>query len=114
MPIKSGYRDETTKEFHPVNFYSKALDDIDTDFDRKFAEWDAAQSQLAASTTEPKENDALQVYIQTLQDELDDLSLAAEDFGIVLPVSEIQSLNIFSEYIYQKYFARPDPGLLDP
>lgn len=114
LPIKSGYRDETTKEFHPVNFYSKALDDIDTDFDRKFAEWDAAQSQLAASTTEPKENDALQVYIQTLQDELDDLSLAAEDFGIVLPVSEIQSLNIFSEYIYQKYFARPDPGLLDP
>ena len=45
--------------------------------------------------------------MNTHEAELDELSLEAEDFGIVLPVSEVHSLNVFSEYIYEKYFARP-------
>ena len=52
--------------------------------------------------------DELQARADTLEKELDEIALEADAFGIVLPVTEILSLNIFSEYIYLKYFAPPD------
>jgi len=70
--------------------------------------------QLAAmQNSDAKARDALGTYIASLDQELENLGLAADDFGIVLPVSEILSVNIFSEYVYQKYFARPRSALLD-
>lgn len=114
LPMKSGYRDEVTKEFHFVNFYSRALDDIDKDFEKKYAEWRVAYDQLEeAKKIQGQDNKALELYVANLDDQLEDLSLVAEDFGIVLPVGEIQSVNIFSEYVYQSYFAPPKPPFLE-
>jgi len=122
LPTKSGYRDAENKEYHFTNFYSQALLDIDHDFDQKFEQWNVTQEQalsaLKRSDPDGSKTKALEAAVDALEEELNELSLEAEDFGIVLPVSEIHSANVFSEYIYEKYFARPagppKPSLLEP
>jgi len=118
LPIKSGYRDPITKEFHFTNFYSEALDKIERDFGDAFDELAQAQEELdvimnADPKPKPIETEALEASIAVLEAELNEVSVEAEEFGIVLPVSEIHSVNIFSEYVYSKYFARPIAPLVD-
>lgn len=51
--------------------------------------------------------------MERLDQELEEIAAVADDFGIVLPVSEIVSINIFSEYIHSKYFApKATPSVL--
>lgn len=112
LPTKSGYRDDFTKEFHFTNFYSTALDDMERDFDRRFREWESLTEQLEANRRAtpkpgPEETSGLETRIASMENELDELSLEVDDFGVVLPVDQIDSINIFSEYVYQKYFTRP-------
>ena len=47
-----------------------------------------------------------------LDEELEEIANVADDFGIVLPVSEIVSINIFSEYIHSIYFQPKVPARL--
>ena len=112
LPTKSGYRDPGNKEYHFTNFYSEALLDVDRDFEAKLDRWAETQVQIEELTESGKKTDLtktekLAAEAEALDGELDELAVEAEDFGIVLPVSEIHSANVFSEYIYDKYFARP-------
>jgi hypothetical protein len=116
LPTKSGYRDERDKTYHFVNFYTEALDQLDRDFESELKEYLAVKGEMddmVAQLGEKLEGsnknkyEALKAKAKELETELDETALEADAFGIVLPVSEIMSVNIFSEYIYQKYFAPP-------
>jgi hypothetical protein len=116
LPTKSGYRDESDKTYHFVNFYTEALDQIDRDFESQLQDYLNVKGEIDDMVTEFGEKiegankdkyDSLHVQVERLENELDEIALEADAFGIVLPVAEIMSVNIFSEYIYQKYFAPP-------
>jgi len=117
LPTKSGYRDETDKTYHFKNFYTEALDQIERDFESQLQQYEKTteeMKQIVAEFGEKLEGenkiryDALQARTDELDAELDEIALEADAFGIVLPVAEIMSLNIFSEFIYLKYFAPRD------
>ena len=106
LPTKSGFRDDKTKTFEFTTPYLQALDRIDKDFEEKANQlfqveerYEAEQSNASADRV-----GALQTEIDRLNQELEEIAAVADDFGIVLPVSEIVSINIFSEYIHSKYF----------
>jgi len=107
LPTKSGYRDEVKKTFEFTTPYLEALDSLDRDFEAKAQKLIEVEQELERST-EAKESEtkikALEVRIEGLDQELEEIAAVADDFGIVLPVSEIVSINIFSEYIHSKYF----------
>ncbi|MEA2204398.1 MAG: hypothetical protein QOE77_1174 [Blastocatellia bacterium] len=115
LPTKSGYRDDLDKTYHFTVFYSEALDQIDLDFEQNYNDFLDVEHQLKDFTdkkgdktkAEKKKIDKLEAERQKLEDILDQIALEADAFGIVLPVSEIRSLNIFSEYIHSKYFSSP-------
>lgn len=117
LPIKSGYRDENTKWLEFTTFYSRALDQLEKDFERKAVEYFEAEEELKDLTDqlEKQKTSALESQIselakriEELNTQLDELATTADDFDIVLPVSEIMSINIFSEYVHGLYFA-PNP-----
>ncbi len=116
LPTKSGYRDETDKSYRFTNFYTEALDQIDKDFESKYLEFEEVSNKIDALSErqekKPKKEAAkklktLRAKSDELEEELNEIALEADAFGIVLPVAEIMSINIFSEYIYDKYFAPP-------
>lgn len=108
LPTKSGYRDEAKKTFEFTTPYLEALDSLDKDFEAKAEKLVEAEHELERSK-ESKQSEAkikaLEAMIEQLDLELEEIAAVADDFGIVLPVSEIVSINIFSEYIHSKYFA---------
>jgi hypothetical protein len=116
LPTKSGYRDAVDKSYHFENFYTEALDKIDRDFDSKFIQFQHVTNKIELIEEEQKDKpqkelakelEDLTARSDLLEKELDEIALEADAFGIVLPVAEIVSINIFSEYIYSKYFAPP-------
>lgn len=119
LPTKSGYRDEEDKTYHFKNFYTEALDQIDRDFESKYIQFQDVRNKIELIKEEQgdkpqkelaKELEGFAARSDILKEELDEIALEADAFGIVLPVAEIMSINIFSEYIYSKYFAPPsDP-----
>jgi hypothetical protein len=124
LPTKSGYRDERDKTYHFVNFYTEALDQIDRDFESQLQDYLDVKGKMEDIVAEFGEKlegankdkyEELQAEADTLEMQLDEIALEADAFGIVLPVAEIMSVNIFSEYIYLKYFAPPssDVGELE-
>jgi hypothetical protein len=113
LPTKSGYRDEKTRWLVFTTPYAEALDKVDRDYDEKAAQLDEATEKLdiAEAEYELKKNketqkliDHLKKVINELYAELDRLTDVADDFGIVLPVSEIVSINIYSAFIHAQYF----------
>jgi hypothetical protein len=111
LPTKSGYRDEKTKTFEFTTPYLEALDSIDKDFDEKAVELYSKETERDDLKNDEPDEIRLRVIeaeIKKLDAELEEIAAVADDFGIVLPVSEIVSINIFSEYIHSKYFA-PKP-----
>ena len=117
LPTKSGYRDARDKTYHFKNFYSEALDQIDRDFEARLEEYEKIEAGMLAINEEfgdrlddinKRRYMELEAQLKAKADVLEEIALEADAFGIVLPVSEIMSLNIFSEYIYQKYFAPPE------
>lgn len=114
LPTKSGYRDEITKEARFTTFYLQALDQIDQDFEAKFSQQQNVKKRLEALQSDKdkqieEEAKELQAEIDRLEAELYELAIEADDFGIVLPVSEIMSINIFSEYVHNQYFGPTPP-----
>lgn len=108
LPTKSGYRDEKTKTFEFTTPYLEALDGLDRDFEEKANKLQAAEAQYEEAKQAKAAAEKLRVLeaeMQRLDRELEEIAAVADDFGIVLPVSDIVSLNIFSEYIHAKYFA---------
>jgi hypothetical protein len=114
LPTKSGYRDEKTKTFEFTTPYIEALDKIDRDFEQKAQQYAAKESELdeAKGADNPDKQRIAQIEeeLQRLDEELEEIAAVADDFGIVLPVSEIVSINIFSEYIHAIYFAPKPPA----
>lgn len=107
LPTKSGHRDEVNKHLEFTTFYSDALDQIEKDFDEKYREHMAVEKRLETASTE-QEKKALEAEHERLEGELGEIAWVADDFGIVLPVAEIMSINIFSEYVHSRYFAPPE------
>ncbi|MDQ2921061.1 MAG: hypothetical protein M3R52_05555, partial [Acidobacteriota bacterium] len=117
LPIKSGYRNEETKWLEFTTFYSEALDNLKRDVDTKYDEYRVASEEweyLTAQHEKPKTSATetritdLTKDIEQLEAEIEELETTADDFDIVLPVSEVMSINIFSEYVHSKYFAPPE------
>lgn len=117
LPTKSGYRDATDKTYHFKNFYTEALDQIDRDFEARLKEYERIEAEMDAineefgdklDDTNKRRYEELEGQLAAKAAVLEEIALEADAFGIVLPVSQIMSLNIFSEYIYQKYFAPPE------
>jgi hypothetical protein len=117
LPSKSGYRDGETKRLKITTFYLEALDSLKRDVDAKYDEYGLAleeQEKLMSQTEKQKAPDTrarlhqLAERIEELEREIEALEITAEDFNIVLPVSEIRSINVFSETVHSKYFA-PSP-----
>jgi hypothetical protein len=113
LPTKSGHRDDENKWLVFTTFYSQALDKIDKDYEMKLGQLEDAAKQLEAAQGVAGKNKKkqavqtiphLQNVISELNKELDELSEIADDFGIVLPVAEIVSINIYSEYVHANYF----------
>lgn len=113
LPIKSGYRNQETKWLEFTTFYSEALDQLKRDVDEKFDEYREAFEQLVQVTTRnerrPDPRTASQIHelnkrIDQLEAEIEELETTADDFDIVVPVSEIMSINVFSEYVHSQYF----------
>ncbi len=112
LPTKSGFRDEKTKTFEFTTPYLEALDSIDNDFEQKARQLFEVEQERdeAKKTNQPEERiKTLEATAEHLDQELEEIAAVADDFGIVLPVSEIVSINIFSEYIHSKYFAPSSP-----
>lgn len=123
LPTKSGYRttDRNTVTF--TTFYSNALDQIEKDFDAKASRlFDVeielrnlrAQAETEGGTKYDSRIDQLEGERLSLDGELELLATVADDFGIVLPVSEIHSINIFSERIHTAYFAPVTSTVVGP
>ena len=113
LPTKSGYRDERTKTFEFTTPYLEALDNLDIDFEGKAFELFETEKlrDAAKEANEPEDRiRTLEAKAKQLDKELEEIANVADDFGIVLPVSEIVSINIFSEYIHSKYFAPKSPS----
>lgn len=114
LPTKSGYRDDKNRWFRFTTFYSKALDKIESDYSAKLDQWDNAQLQLEEAKHEFEKEKSPEIkrkikhltdaVIPALDKELKQLSSVVDDLNIVLAVSEIISINIYSEYIHAQYF----------
>lgn len=115
LPLKSGYRDEKTKWVVFTTYYSEALDSLRKSIDAKFQEYETAikeyESERAKNREPSREWDdfskILRDDLATLENELYAMEDTADDFDIVLPVSEIMSINIFSEFVHSEHFAPP-------
>jgi hypothetical protein len=121
LPTKSGYRKSENNTVLFTTFYSNALDQIEKDYDEKAIKQAQTERELRTvkAAREQKGDKKLDEQIERLQDSIDKLetelnltATIADDFGIVLPVREIQSINIFSEYIHAAYFAPTSRGIL--
>lgn len=116
LPVKSGYRDPETKWVVFTTFYSQAIDNLRKAVDAKGEEHLLATNEverLVAKNEKEKSADN-ELHIKILKDHIEDLELeyflmeeTADDFEIVLPCSEIMSINIFSEYVHSEHFAPP-------
>lgn len=115
LPTKSGYRNDETKRFEFTTPYLEALDSLDRDFEKKALELFEVEKARDAAV-EAKQSDEtihqLEEKVGQLNQELDEIGNVADDFGIVLPVSEIVSINIFSEYIHSIYFQPKAPSAI--
>jgi hypothetical protein len=132
LPVKSGYRDEDTKWVVFTTYYSEAIDNLRKAIDAKAEEHSLATGELERLTAENEKKKSVEIeqQIKSLKDHIEDLELqyyemeeTAEDFDIVLPCSEIMSINIFSEHVHSEYFEPPaededegrvDETILDP
>jgi hypothetical protein len=119
LPVKSGYRDEDTKWVVFTTYYSQAIDNLRKAIDAKAEEHSLATKELEELTAknEKEKTTDIKQQIEHLKDHLEHLELeyyemeeTAEDFDIVLPCSEIMSLNIFSEYVHSEHFAPAPEG----
>lgn len=113
LPTKSGYRNDETKWIEFTTFYSDALAKVDRDYEEKLEQLNDAGEKLAAAKEEHEHKKQertegqihhLEKVISVINAELEELGTVADDFGIVLPVSEIISINIYSAYIHSQYF----------
>ena len=106
----------TKTPFEFTTPYLEALDNIDRDFDQKASRLFDVETMLNDAKEHNASDErvkALEAEIEKLDRELEEIAVVADDFGIVLPVSEIVSINIFSEYIHAKYFApKTPPGIV--
>ncbi|MDQ2919992.1 MAG: hypothetical protein M3R52_00030 [Acidobacteriota bacterium] len=116
LPVKSGYRDEETKWVVFTTFYSEALDNLKRGVDATYSEYVKAVEELERLTSENEEKKTTENenkirktkdYIEQLELDYYEMETTADDFDIVLPVSEIMSINIFSEYVHSEHFAPP-------
>jgi hypothetical protein len=116
LPTKSGYRDDKNKWFQFTTFYSEALDKVGKDYDSKWEQLEDLYAQLHSEREKDREKQSKQLVghlnelIKVLGEELSMLEAVADDFGIVLPVPEIVSINIYSEYIHSEYFPPKSEG----
>lgn len=117
LPLKSGYRDEETKWVVFTTFYSEAIDNLRKAIDAKAGEHSLPTRQLEHLTAknENEKTAEIEQQINDLRKHLEHLELeyfemeeTADDFDIVLPCSEIMSINIFSEYVHSEHFAPPE------
>lgn len=117
LPSKSGYRDKETMRLVITTFYLEALDNLKRDVDAKYDEYESVltEQETLTSRTEKQQDpntrarlEQLAKRVEKLEAEIEELEITADDFNIVLPVSEIMSINVFSETVHSKYFA-PQP-----
>jgi hypothetical protein len=113
LPTKSGYRNDTTMWLEFTTFYSEVLDKVGRDYDSKLEQLDEMTAKLEKARLEQVRNKTqstsekighLAGVIIAIHEELDLLGAVADDLSIVLPVSEIVSINIYSAYIHAEYF----------
>lgn len=118
LPTKSGYRTQEEKTVTFTTFYTNVLDELGKSEEMKadkYFEAEAKRDELAERPLDTltakqladhnRKLDALNVEIQRLGMELDLSVDIANDFGVVLPVSEIHSISIFREEVQTELFA---------
>ena len=91
------------------------MDSIDRDFEKKALELFEVEKERDAAIEAKQPEDTINQLtekVNHLDEELEEIANVADDFGIVLPVSEIASINIFSEYIHSIYFQPKNPARL--
>lgn len=106
-PTKSGYRDETTKEVvFTINYAATQLA-IDKDIDSLALELGGLKERQARVSQRQQGGnslDQLKSTIDKVASELEQLEAVVNDFELALPIEEITSVNIYNEYVHDKYF----------
>jgi hypothetical protein len=98
LPIKSGYRDPTTKK---VTFSTRYDDLVD-----RLVEIEGSQRPVV-DRTDPLASDLL--GLTNNQDEVE-ASIDIEDLGVVISWSQVESMTIFDENLYKAFQVMPvDP-----
>lgn len=94
---RSGHRDTETQEMKLDVDYDKTHDDIKKDLQKRLV-----VRLVAAMKDNPEANDA-----ELLSGVSREISKEAEirNYEIVIPIAEVQSVNIFDMEIYEKFFA---------
>jgi len=124
---KSGYRTADRKTVTFTTFYTSVLDQLEKQVDAQFRRLEEIDLAISSEidlklTYENKRSSAdwdskiieLRKEEAAVKGQIRALATVADDFGIVLPVSEIQSINIFSEQIHTAYFAPTDEEVPSP
>jgi hypothetical protein len=103
---RSGYRSSETQEVTLNIDYSKTHQDIETEARQLF------RNELArVVAAEPSIADDIALNIARRRaSRLESL----RNFEIIIPISEVRSINFFDEEIYDRYFAPDDPTPVSP
>ncbi|MEP7337655.1 MAG: hypothetical protein ABI977_07900 [Acidobacteriota bacterium] len=96
LPAFSGYRDNDQKEVHLMRDYTTAYQDIRTELQAKLQ-----QSLPQIRLNHPKLSDAELGKLVREKLEAED---RFENFEITIPISEVQTVNIFDVDVYEKHF----------
>ena len=110
LPLQSGYREEVTKEMVLTTNYSNAYLQLEADIESAVNNLNALESQRA----EILQNDSSQTtteidfQIKTKRAEIEKLENTANSFQLVMPVSQIASINLYIASVHKTYFL-PSP-----
>lgn len=99
FPAFSGYRDNETREAHLIRDYTAAYQEIRAELRIKFQESLNELQHLHPNLTDSELGKTVRQRLEA-EDKL-------ENFEIAIPISEVQSVNIFDADIYEKHFRLP-------
>lgn len=118
LPTKSGYRDEKDKTVTFTTFYTNVLDQLSRSYETNASKLSDAEARRDGLVEPPpdtltkkqladrsKQLETVHADILKLDAELELSVDIANDFGVVLPVSEIHSISIFREEVQTEQFA---------
>ncbi|MCU1438991.1 MAG: hypothetical protein JWP66_2078 [Naasia sp.] len=104
FPVRSGYRDATTKQlFLPINYsqvYSKITEDLDS-IDTKI---NNNQKLLDDETILVENKSMIEAEIIGFINEWHKLENITNQFEVVIPVNQIVSINFYDKAVHTKYF----------